>query len=689
MTLNDGVLNDGGANIPEFDPSDPNSGDFHNFTAADRFNYNGPGFNYLRTPNERANFILSARHRLSLAAELFATASYTKRSSATKAAPEPLCLGNGCGNPINNNFFISALNPYNPFGVDLSVAQGTLEFFGRRPLESAGRLFFQETDTYFATLGIESEFEWRGRSWYWESYVSYGENSGFQKKYNSHNAAKLQIAMGDPIVCTSTPGCVPFNFFGGQGPDGKGSITEEMLDFVRYTQRDASEQKLKNLGFNMTGALFNLPAGDAGFASGIEYRDQQGWFLPDPIAERGETAGIPAGRTEGSFDVWEIYGEASLPIIDRMESYWELNLATRYSDYSTSGSEATHKLSTLFRPIAQLSLRASISTGFRAPGIGELFGGAAREDFSILDPCSDVLGQFGSQGGGRNSPQPGYIISNCASLGVPTSFVQTNPQLSAISAGNSELKTETSKSKSLGLVWSQHRATSWMAKFTAALDYYQTRIEDAVQGQSPGDVLFACVDTLDPRFCKLAPRTSNGALDVIDNQLQNIGRIEAAGVDLHLAYQSPAWSLGQFGLSWNASLLTDYKEHTRNPDGTESIVNRAGTHTNETFQRAFPELRWVANINWTRSNWSGLLSFRWTGDMELDGGEKVDSGLFTDLQVNYSPGFLQDTWRFSIGFNNILDEDPPLCFPCGVIGMSQVVHDLPGRVGYLSLSYQR
>ena len=39
--------------------------------------------------------------------------------------------------------------------------------------------------------------------------------------------------------------------------------------------------------------------------------------------------------------------------------------------------------------------------------------------------------------------------------------------------------------------------------------------------------------------------------------------------------------------------------------------------------------------------------------------------------------------------NNVLDEDPPVCFPCGVIGLSTVAHDLPGRVGYLKVSYQR
>ena len=122
------------------------TGDFHAFTAADRFNYNGPSFNYLRTPNERTNLFASVRHDATADVQLFATLSYTQRSSATRAAPEPLCLGAGCGNRINDEFMISARNPYNPFNIDLSVAEGTLEFFGRRPLESGNRLFFSTTN---------------------------------------------------------------------------------------------------------------------------------------------------------------------------------------------------------------------------------------------------------------------------------------------------------------------------------------------------------------------------------------------------------------------------------------------------------------------------------------------------------------------------------------------------------------
>ena len=686
--LNDGVLNDGGANIPAFDPANPTAGDFHAFTAADRFNYNGPGFNYLRTPNERVNLFASARHGIGADAELFATVSYTNRSSATKGAPEPLCLGPGCGSRITDRFFISADNPYNPFGVDLSPAAGTLAFFGRRPLESGPRLFYQDVDTYFGTLGVEGTWALGGRDLFWEAYGSYGENQGFQEKYNSHNAARLQVALGDPDVCAATPGCVPFNFFGGQGPDGRGSFTPEMLDFVTYTQRDFSDQTLGNAAFNVTGELFSMPAGEAGIAAGIEYRDHDGSFRPDPIAARGETAGIPSGPTRGGFSVTEYYGELSLPLLADGARYWELNLAARNSDYSTFGSEATYKVNTLFTPVESVSLRGSFSTGFRAPGIGELFGGAAREDFLFLDPCADVLGQYGSANGGRDAPQPQAIAASCASLGVPTSLLQTNPQLSAVSAGNPSLAPETSEYLTAGLVWSAQPAAGWIERFTASVDYYDLQIYDAIQGRSPGDVITACVDTLDPLFCDLAPRLENGVLDVIDNQLQNIGGIEASGFDVALAYSSPEWRPGRLDASLNATFLQGYSERTANIDGSETVTDRTGIHTNETFQRAFPKLRWVATLDWIRDRWATAFSLRWTDGMTLDGGARMDSALFSDLRLNYIPPVSSDAWTISLGFNNLFDEEPPVCFPCGVNGMSLVAHDLPGRVGYLRVTYR-
>lgn len=689
MTLNSGALNDGGANVPVFVAGDANGGDFHAFSAADRFNYNGEEFNYLRTPNERINLYTHISHEVSETLDAFVKVSYTKRESDTRGAPEPLCLGNECGTDITNNFSISALNPFNPFGVDLSVANGNLEFFGRRPIESGPRLFSQEAETLFISTGLEGEFELGDRTVYWDATLGYGDNQGEQSKQNSHNARNLQIALGDPSVCAATAGCVPFNFFGGQGPDGTGSFTQEMLDFVTYTQRDSSEQTLLDLSFNITGDLATLPAGSLGFAAGLEYRDQEGRFNADPIAERAETAGIPAGSTSGEFDVTEIYGELNIPLVAEASfaKLLEANLAVRYSDYSTSGDESTYKAGLLWQVNDGFSVRSTLSTGFRAPGIGELFGGSAREDFTFTDPCSDYLGQLGSSNGGRDTAQSQSVVDTCRSLGVPEGLAQTNPQLSAISAGNSELKAETSDSFTFGIVFSPD--VSWASKLTFTADYYDLEIEDAVQGRSPGDLITACINTGSPEFCDSIQRTSSGRIGLVDNQLQNIGAIESSGYDLGFSYSSNDTAVGLFNARVNATLLDEYVERIPNPDGTESVNDRTGTHTSETFERAFPELRLTSTLGWRSSSdrWNGSLTFRYVDEMEASNNETLDSVLFTDLQVSYVPPVADDALTITLGFNNVFDEEPPV-LNTSLVGVSLVSHDIPGTVGYLRFRYQ-
>jgi hypothetical protein len=135
--------------------------------------------------------------------------------------------------------------------------------------------------------------------------------------------------------------------------------------------------------------------------------------------------------------------------------------------------------------------------------------------------------------------------------------------------------------------------------------------------------------------------------------------------------------------------LSDYEETTTNPDGTKITKDLSGVHTDDTFQRAFPDWRVTTRVDWVRNRWSGVMSFRWTDEMTLDDGvTDLDSEMFADMQVSYNPSIADESMVFSIGFNNVFDEDPPVCFPCGVIGLSNVSHDLPGRVGYLKFSYE-
>ena len=175
------------------------------------------------------------------------------------------------------------------------------------------------------------------------------------------------------------------------------------------------------------------------------------------------------------------------------------------------------------------------------------------------------------------------------------------------------------------------------------------------------------------------------AIDATEGEVAGVGMGEVeAG---YCARWVHGHAFGQFNAGVNATHLGEYLESTFNPDGSQSETDRTGTHTDETFPRAFPDWRAVTTVDWNYERWSANMAFRWTDEMTLDGGEKLDSAMFTDLQVRYNPPYLDDNLTLAIGFNNLLDEDPPVCFPCGVIGLSTVSHDLPGRIGYIRVPY--
>ena len=59
------------------------------------------------------------------------------------------------------------------------------------------------------------------------------------------------------------------------------------------TDRDFSDQTLSNAAFNVTGDLFSMPAGEAGIAAGIEYRDHDGSFRPRSHRRARRDGGYP------------------------------------------------------------------------------------------------------------------------------------------------------------------------------------------------------------------------------------------------------------------------------------------------------------------------------------------------------------------------------------------------------------
>ena len=637
----------------------PTLADFRPFAgAADRFNF--APFNFIQVPLERYGAFVNFTQGVTPDVEFNMHAVYNRRNSSNQAAHLPLFVGPDAGNGnLLDTIVIDASNPFNPFGT---LGPGTYAFIGRRVVENGPRRYDQRVDTYYLAATLDGTFQMSDHEWHWDLNAVWGRNEARQEVHGNINAANLARALGPVAACTGD--CVPFNIFGGAG-----SITPAMLDYVAFTQRDSSRQRLFDFSANLTGALFDLPGGPAGIAVGVEYRDLAGRFDPDPIVAAGLGSDIPALPTAGSYNVEEAYAELRLPLLRDAPFFHRLELtgAARYSNYSTSGSTTTFSAGINWEPIEDLLFRGSWAEGFRAPSIGELFGTPSRFDQEVVDPCNAVGGVI-----------PAAVRANCIADGVPAngSYVQLNSQLPVVTGGNQDLAPETSESWGFGMVW----RPSFVPRFSVEANYYNITVDGAIGAIDAETLLGRCAGTGDALSCAAIDRSASGQVTQIRGLLQNIASIETDGVDLTLNYRTPATGAGTFGLFWTHTFLFNYRVTVPATTGF-TVIDREGTEQGSPDQ-AFPKYKSTAILDWTLGQIGASLTGRYISGVEEGNGNEMEARLYTDVQLRWNPDWLGEGLGFAIGANNLFNSDPPPCFTCGLNNMDPTTYDVPGTFFY-------
>ncbi|MBB6598223.1 TonB-dependent receptor [Luteimonas sp. MC1825] len=673
-----------GVSSPVFDPAQTGcvrTDDFHCFTTADRFNF--APYNLLLTPSERKTVFGQARFAFTPTFGGYVRALYNERTSANQAAPEPFFLGTDAG--VYNDYaertlVISALNPYNPFGFDLTTvgADANLFLLGRRPVEGGPRRYQQDVETWYVAAGLEGAFNVGERAWNWDVNLVRSESQADQTNTGSYNLRRINESLGNPAACAAISGCVPLNIFGGLG-----SITPAMLAFIQPVVRDRSENSLTLASANVTGALFEMPAGPLAFAAGYEYRKYEGSYQPDPITVAGEYNGVPSGPTSGGYDVNEAYVEFAVPLMKdtAFGKSLDLSIAGRYSDYSTFGGESTGKLGLRWQLVDELVFRGSFAQGFRAPSIGELYGTLSRFDATLVDPCSGAAGA---------------VTPECVAQGVPPDYEQTNPQISVVTSGNAALQPETSRSLMLGAVWSPSLAanTAWSERLDLGVTFYKHTIEDAIQAPDAQSILERCVFDADPIACASYERSARGQIVRFDDILDNLGTIKTDGWDFSVGWLLPEQGWGQLRFDAKATKVGHYE-----------LVNESGQPEPrgpgvEVNDSSIPE--WTSSLTseWSRGPWAATWAMRYISELtESCGGangfpicddsdndlNRLGATTYHDLQLAWN----NDAWlrgvRVVLGVNNVTDKDPPICLSCSLNGYDAATYDLPGRFWYARL----
>ena len=650
---------------------------FINWSNAQRFNF--APYNLILTPNERNSAFVSLNGDMSPKVSWYARAMYNTRESTNQAAPEPIFIGPDAGaGPVMGSIVIPANHPFNPFGFDLFGPRynpdgtlqdlGTFSFAGRRPLEGGPRIFEQTVDTTYLSAGLKGALD---NGYEWDINLISSKNDAEQTFYNGYNTFRVRNALGNPAVCLAmNDGCTPLNFFGGQGANGQGTITQAMLDYIRDTQNDASEQQLFVFSANITGDLTDMPAGMLSFAAGFEHRNYEGSFSPDALRipnanNEWGSQDSAAAPTDGDYDVNELYGEIVMPLAEG----FDLSAALRYSDYSNFGNVTNGKLGVRWEIAEGVLARATYAEGFRAPFIGELFGQGYFGP-EVGDPCSGYAGSGNAT-----------LIANCQALGIPTTYEQINPQVTGITGGNQNLDPEKSESFTAGVVISPEWLRGNLRRLDFELTYYNHEITDAIQAPDPQEILNRCAfDGPSSPYCSAITRTAAGFIDTVEMRLQNIGSIETSGVDFKFNIADET-DIGRLSAALQASYVIEYEEIDFFGNQTPRKV---GVEVND---GAIPRVQANTQLGWGMGDFNVSWNVRYIDEVVENGNSTLDATVYNDLQLTWDRALSVDGLRLNLGVNNLFDEEPPACFSCSLNGYDASTYDLPDRFIYLQAVY--
>lgn len=655
-----------------------------------RFNF--APFNYLSTPQERTNVYAQGRHQLTDDISVTATAFYGNRKSAQFLAPTPLFFGSAFGDA---GFTIAANNPFNPTGIDLTTDSaigdpGNLYLVGRRMFEAGGREFVQNVDQFQFNAAVEGTFEVGDNQFFWDVAYTYATVQQNQLTEGLLNTDRVKLAIGDVDTCTdSSDGCVPLNLFGGSTGLGEGTITQEMLDYITFTAQDAQGTELRSYQANISGDLLEMPAGYLAFAAGWEKRWQEGFDQPDALIAAGITSGNSRQPTSGSFSVEELYLELAIPLIADMDfvQNLDLELATRYSDYSNFGDTTNSKVGLKWRVNDELMIRGTFSEAFRAPALTELFLGNSDSFPTLTDPCN---------GGAAGNPG----LPGCA--GIPATYAQPNSQIRITVGGNANLQAEEAESMTYGFVYSPE----WAEGLSMTFDVFDVEVDNAVSSVGAQNILDACAGD-GVTLCSFIQRSSGGGVLDLFNGLINLGGQTTSGFDANIEYDFET-EYGEFKLQWDATYIDERSIVIEDPvAGTSTTINQAGS----AFDRdVIPRVRSNFSVAYILDDLTVNYLVRFINhtveDCELGGGglgneqeqilcsmpsaevggdsmNRLGDMAYHDVSAGYQ---INDNIRVTVGINNIWDNDPRVSYSTFANSFDPSMYEIPGRFFYTRAS---
>lgn len=368
------------------------------------------------------------------------------------------------------------------------------------------------------------------------------------------------------------------------------------MDFSKDIEVDMFDGLMVAGGYEWHSESFEVTAGDVQSYTAGPYTDQ-GFG----IGSNGFPGFKPEAAGVFSRQNYAFYLDAETNVTEDLL----IGTAIRYENYSSFGSDTNYKLTGQYSINESLSVRGSLSTGFRAPTVGQA-------NYSNVQTSLDG----------------GSLVDSAL---LPA----TNPI--AIQLGAQELTPEESESYTLGLVLN-------MGELFVTLDYYNIQVEDRISQSNKYTLTEADKEAL----------KAEGVPNVDSIQqvsfFTNDFDTTTTGIDLIGNYSTPL-------LDGNASFSLAYNYNKTEVDSFSEVT---GDFKVSRLENDLPNHR--ATLTWAQE-WEQL-TFLLRGNYygEYQGVhvdydltiKEGDAAVTIDAEISY---FLNDSLSFSAGAQNLFDQE--------------------------------
>jgi iron complex outermembrane receptor protein len=572
---------------------------------------------------DRRSVVASADFDITPSFNVFGELLYAKRRSDFKY--EPLAL---------NGFPVPGSNPYNPFHSSGTTVLVDYLMVGMGQPSSKHAI-----ELVRGLAGLRGAVG----AWDWEvSALNTDEESSFSVA-NEADLFKVLAALGE-----SDP-ALALNVFQ-EGPAASPEVLAQLLGPTRTYKSTSSGMQTAAV---IRGPVFTAPAGPVEMVLGGEWFDSE-------IDFEGEFNQVDHGRSASA-----AFAEMRVPLVNPAMQVPAVNtlsltVAARHDHYSDFGDTFNPQYGLVWRPVADLMLRASYGTAFRAPSLFELF--AMRQEFPGI-PIPDPV---------RNDPA------------APTKF---------ITGGNSDLEPTEADSLTAGFVFTPRA----IPELTLSSTYWRIDLENSIR-VLPFQTILANEQMFADRVERAAPDATDialgrpGRLQSLDISRVNFGSIHTSGIDASVGYYFDT-QIGRFAPSLTATWVSDYETVElpgTSPEDKVGMANGNGT---------ILSWRTTATLGWSLGGVSLTATGRYTPGYDDaraftgPNGKRVASQTLLDLQgsVDFDRFFSEGpTWlsglKLTAGVTNALNAEPRFSEITQGQGFDPSQGDLRQRFAYLRLS---